>query len=592
MEKALALYRDILKTDPDDLQALRALGRLYQATEKWQDLAKVIERQLVLCANDALGVRRAEVLAGRRPAEAPRGSGGRGRGVSRRRCRSIPNHAGARAALEGYLGAKKHQMAAVAALEPIYEALHEIERLIEVQRIKLKREKNSAGEGRSAACASACSRPRPAGPEAAYEAYAAAFTENPASSDARAALEQLAESMGKWDALVALYTEAQAKQKLEPALEREILLVVAVAYDEKLEPVGQGGRVLPHGAGDRARGRLGARGPGAAVHAHRALARPGRDPEEEGRAGAVGRGARGHSRAHRDAFWKRPSAIPTRRSPPGKRCWATTRAACAALRALDRLFVQKGMALDLADNLQRQLELAVEPEQQVTLLWRLGQLREQQLERRLGGHRDLPPPARIRARRTSTPSRRWRTCWRSPSTSSRWPSCWSRCTAAAATSPIWCACSRSRRATRPTCGARSSFCTRSRRRARTASTIRRAPTRRSAGRWPRIPSTARPRPGPNGWPRRLGQCRRPGRHATVRRCKPCRPTRPRTPSSTSSPGWPRTSWAAPRFAADAYQQALATAPRDMEAADALEAHLHPPGRLHQPRACSCSARST
>ena len=54
VEKALALYRDILKTDPDDLQALRALGRLYQGTENWQELAKVIERQLVLCANDAL----------------------------------------------------------------------------------------------------------------------------------------------------------------------------------------------------------------------------------------------------------------------------------------------------------------------------------------------------------------------------------------------------------------------------------------------------------------------------------------------------------------------------------------------------------
>jgi len=57
VEKALALYRDILKTDPDDLQALRALGRLYQGTENWQELAKVIERQLVLRANDALAAR-------------------------------------------------------------------------------------------------------------------------------------------------------------------------------------------------------------------------------------------------------------------------------------------------------------------------------------------------------------------------------------------------------------------------------------------------------------------------------------------------------------------------------------------------------
>ena len=42
------LYRDILKTDPDDLQALRALGRLYQRAEKWEELAEIIERQLAL----------------------------------------------------------------------------------------------------------------------------------------------------------------------------------------------------------------------------------------------------------------------------------------------------------------------------------------------------------------------------------------------------------------------------------------------------------------------------------------------------------------------------------------------------------------
>src|ERR1035441_2809648 len=54
VERALALYRDILKTAPDDLQALRALGRLYQATSQWQDLAKVIERQLALTASDAM----------------------------------------------------------------------------------------------------------------------------------------------------------------------------------------------------------------------------------------------------------------------------------------------------------------------------------------------------------------------------------------------------------------------------------------------------------------------------------------------------------------------------------------------------------
>src|SRR6185503_19827938 len=70
--------------------------------------------------------------------------------------------------------------------------------------------------------------------EEAFAAYADAFREDPSARDARVALEDLANDLGKWDELVALYTEAQSKLKLEPALERELLLVVAFAYDEKL----------------------------------------------------------------------------------------------------------------------------------------------------------------------------------------------------------------------------------------------------------------------------------------------------------------------------------------------------------------------
>ena len=55
---------------------------------------------------------------------------------------------------------------------------------------------------------------------------------------AREALENLANILDNWQPLVALYEKAlsaKGKEKLPSALERELLLVVAVAYDEKLE---------------------------------------------------------------------------------------------------------------------------------------------------------------------------------------------------------------------------------------------------------------------------------------------------------------------------------------------------------------------
>jgi tetratricopeptide (TPR) repeat protein len=376
VERALALYRDILKTDPDDLQALRALGRLYQSTEKWQDLAAIIERQLALTANDAVACAELKFALGevlQKHLDDPKGAV-----EAFQEALSLdPNQAGARAALEAYLGVKKHQMAAVAALEPIYEALHEIERLIEVQRIKLKRERDSAAKValqlRIGALEAEAGRA-----EAAYDAFAAAFSEDPSSNEARSALEQLAESMGKWDSLVGIYTKAQSNLKLEPALEREILLVIAVAYDEKLNQSEKAVEFF------RMAQEIEPEDASALEALERLYTRTERWPDLvetlKKKADLV------QSVEDREIIHSRIATIleeaignPDEAIAAWKEVLGDNSGSLVALRALDRLFVQKGMALDLADNLQRQLDLATESEQQVALLWRLGQLRQGEL---------------------------------------------------------------------------------------------------------------------------------------------------------------------------------------------------------------------
>ena len=150
-----------------------------------------------------------------------------------------PSHVGARTALQAYLSNSdgELQRAAVAVLEPIYEANNDLARLVEVQRIKLAHEKKTDKrvdlllrigklEGQLG------------NTDQAWEAYTRAVAENPASQAAREALENLANILDNWQPLVALYEKAlsaKGKEKLPSALERELLLVVAVAYDEKLE---------------------------------------------------------------------------------------------------------------------------------------------------------------------------------------------------------------------------------------------------------------------------------------------------------------------------------------------------------------------
>src|SRR6185369_8138526 len=294
-----------------------------------------------------------------------------------------------RTALQAYLSSSdgELQRAAVKVLEPIYEANNDLARLVEVQRIKLAHEKKTDKrvdlmlrigklEGQLG------------NTDQAWEAYTRAVAESPASAPAREALENLANILDNWQPLVALYEKAlsasKGKEKLPSALERELLLVVAVAYDEKL------------GQSDRA-----------VVYFRRAQSI---QPED---ASALVALERLYTRTERwsdlvDTLLKKAQLV----TDPAEREEIRIRTArvweemlgnaeqaivawnvvlqespsnVGALRALERLYMTRGEFRELADNLQRQLNLVADnPAETVALLGRLGALREQRLNQ-LGG---------------------------------------------------------------------------------------------------------------------------------------------------------------------------------------------------------------
>jgi tetratricopeptide (TPR) repeat protein len=113
-DKAIELYKDILKTAKEDVQALRALDRLYRATERWKDLAKIIARQLKL-PNDDPSAAELKFRLGEVSEKHLKPWTLRWRRI-KKPWRWTRTHAGARAALEAYLEDSEHQMSAVAAL--------------------------------------------------------------------------------------------------------------------------------------------------------------------------------------------------------------------------------------------------------------------------------------------------------------------------------------------------------------------------------------------------------------------------------------------------------------------------------------------
>src|SRR5207302_3367537 len=118
--KAIAAYQDILKDSPDELQAYRALDRIYLATQQWNELSPVIQRELKLVPpGDAAAIVELKFRLGQLR-EQHLGDVKGAIDMYRDILDLDATHGGARAALEKRLGDEQHQLTAAAILEPIY----------------------------------------------------------------------------------------------------------------------------------------------------------------------------------------------------------------------------------------------------------------------------------------------------------------------------------------------------------------------------------------------------------------------------------------------------------------------------------------
>ena len=328
---------------------------------RWKDLAATITQEIDLSTDMAavaeLKFRRGAVLEQYL-------EDGAGAVASYREALEIDSsHVGARTALQAYLSSSdgELQRAAVKVLEPIYEANNDLARLVEVQRIKLAHEKKTDKrvdlllrigklEGQLG------------NTDQAWEAYTRAVAESPASQAAREELENLASILDNWQPLVALYEKAlsaKGKEKLPSALERELLLVVAVAYDEKLE---QSDRAVEY---FRRAQSIQPEDASALVALERLYTRTERwsdlvdtllkkaqlvtDPAE-----------REEIRIRTARVWEEMLGNAEQAIVAWNVVLQDNPGNVQALRALDRLYLTRGEFRELADNLQRQLNLVAD----------------------------------------------------------------------------------------------------------------------------------------------------------------------------------------------------------------------------------------
>ena len=382
-DKAVQLYLAILNQDAKQTPALAALDRIYQQLGRWKELAETIEAEIDLSTDMAavaeLKFRRGAILEQYL-------ADGAGAVLSYREALTLePSHVGARTALQAYLSSadSELQQAAVQELEPIYESTNDLARLVEVQRIKLSHEKKTDKrvelllrigklEGQLGNA------------DQAWEAYTRAFSESPSSSAARESLENLANILDNWQPLVTLYEKAlsaKGKEKLPSALERELLLVVAVAYDEKL---GHNERAVEY---FRRAQSIQPEDASALVALERLYSRTERwsdlvDTLLKKAQLVTDAAEREEIRIRIATVWEEMLANAEQAIVAWNVVLQDNPSNVRALRSLDRLYLARGEFRELADNLQRQLALAEDDGgvETVTLLGRLGALRELKLD--------------------------------------------------------------------------------------------------------------------------------------------------------------------------------------------------------------------
>ena len=376
--EAMAAYEGILAEYGDgEADAFRALDRLYDEGERWEDLEGILERRVELGPDSneelaALKFRQARVLAGHLD------QAERAVELYREVLLLVPEHAGARDALAALLSAPAVATQAARILEPLYEEGEAWEPL--VRALRVLHEGSDVPEERLELLTKIGETyaERLGRVDDAFAAYAEALRQQPDAPEVLARLETLAIAHERFPPLVELLGEL-ASQSTDPELARTLWVKSATVQDVQLEDVDGAvasyRKVLADNPGDE-EVLVALDGLFRRTERWADLAGVLRRRSEQTLDGELKEELLGQMASLYDAQLGEPeTAIGVHRE-----ILELDPASPRALAALDDLFARQEMWSELADNVDRQLELAEDPERQIELMLQLAQLRETRMD--------------------------------------------------------------------------------------------------------------------------------------------------------------------------------------------------------------------
>ncbi len=233
--KAIETYQAILDLDPDDIDGIESLDRLYGQGERWYDLLANLERQVELSEEPAqvvaLKYRIGQLWQLRL------GDQTRAIETYREALGMEPSHTETLAALDGLIRRKDGEpMLAARVLEPIYEATAEFAKLVEVLEVIIAHTEDPLSRVELLHRMTALHEQRLDNPGAAFQSLARALRDDPGNELTLGHLERLADVTTKWSDLAGLYSQ-ESEKSLDVPRQVDLLSRLARVNEQELGEV-------------------------------------------------------------------------------------------------------------------------------------------------------------------------------------------------------------------------------------------------------------------------------------------------------------------------------------------------------------------
>ncbi|MDQ3031105.1 MAG: hypothetical protein M3Y87_01715 [Myxococcota bacterium] len=384
-DKAIDAYQSILAEWGDEEQeAYRALDVLFEKRERWRDLAATLDRRIDLGPPSdeelaALKFRLARVLEQHETAAADGDGKQRSLELLREVVTLMPEHDGARVALEAMLPDRALGVQAAQILEPIYESRGDYVSLIRALEVLVVGADDAEHKLELLTKIGEVAAIQLEDAKQAFDAFSRALRAVPSHEETLERLEALSMEHDRFGDLVKVVEEL-AGQVDDPALSRRLWIRAARMHDAQLANVDAAvaafGKVLDQEPGDSevldALDEL---------YRRTAMREPTRYRDLVGvlrrKAELAGElEAQEQLLAQVADIHEQMLGEPTNAISIYKEVLELDPTSRTALSSLDRLFEKQELWSDLADNIGRQLTIADDPDEQTQLMLRLAALRE------------------------------------------------------------------------------------------------------------------------------------------------------------------------------------------------------------------------